>query len=117
MNDYQKVISILDGIVFDDGRRLISDHPQDCCENHYLSFNDLKIDDFDGLEFDLNGDFFEKVDGYGIRLIPVNGYPVSIPGYGYNNGYYSSDLRLILNRKDGSTDREFDITECQVVDD
>ena len=101
---------------FDDGATLSSDHDQDCCENHYLSFKDLSLQDFEGLEFDLSSDkFFEKVEDYGIRLLPVNGQPVSVPGYGYNNGYYSADLSLIL-QKEGST-TTFDITECQVIND
>ena len=32
------------------------------------------------------------------RLLPVNGHPISIPGYGYNNGYYSANLTLVLER-------------------
>lgn len=102
-----------DSITFDNGITLTSDHDQDCCESHSLDFSDLKLDDFEGLEFDLTGDtFFEKVEDYGIRLLPTNGHPVSVPGYGYNNGYYSSNLSLVLS--DG---RIFDITECQIVRD
>lgn len=102
-----------DSITFENGLVLSSNHEQDCCENHYLSFSDLKLEDFDGLEFDLSGDtFFERVPDYGIRLIPVSGHPVSIPGYGYNNGYYSSNLDLTLS--DGRT---FDVSSCQVITD
>lgn len=105
-----------DGLTFDDGTKLYSDHTPDCCEHHYLSFADLTLEDFEGLEFDLSSDtFFEKVEDYGIRLLPVNGQPVSVPGYGYNNGYYSSDLALVLT-KDGK-DTTFDVSECQVVSD
>lgn len=105
-----KVVSISpDEIVFSNGIRLYSYHEQSCCENHYLSFADLTIADFDGLLFDLSGDnFFERVEDFGIRLIPTNGFPVSIPGYSQNNGYYSDNLSLVLS--DG---REFDITKCQ----
>lgn len=104
-----------DEITFSNGVSLTSDHNQDCCESHYLSFKDLSLDDFEGLEFDLSGDsFFERVDGYGIRLVPINGHPVSVPGYGYNNGYYSSNLSLVLT-KDGKQISKFDISECQGV--
>ena len=107
-----KVISIDESsIKFEGGIELYSSHEQSCCESHYLSFKDLTIDDFEGLEFDLSNDsFFEMVDGFGIRLIPLNGHPVSVPGYGYNNGYYSSNLTLELS--DG---RSFDISECQDI--
>lgn len=104
-----------DMLTFDDGSTLTSDHNQDCCEHHYLSFQDLTLKDFEGLEFDLSTEnFFEKVEDYGIRLLPTNGQPISVPGYGYNNGCYSANLTLILNRGAGST-TTFDITECQDI--
>lgn len=111
-----KVIAILeDSILFSTGEKLFSVHEQNCCEHHYLSFKDLTIEDFNGLEFDLTGDlFFIPVEGYGIRLIPVNGFPVSIPGYGSNNGYYSTDLTLVL-QKYGERATMFDISQCQEI--
>lgn len=105
-----------DFIEFDDGTRLYSDHYQDCCETHYLNFSDLTIEDFDGLEFDLtNEDFFERIDGYGIALKPVSGHPVRIPGYASNNGYYSSNLSLVVTFPSGNSN-VFDIRECQNYD-
>lgn len=108
-----KVIEVdSDGITFDDGTSLYSEHHQGCCENHYLSFNDLTLEDFEGLEFDLSGEgFFERVEDFGIKLIPVNGHPIPVPGYGSNNGYYSSNLYLVLSG--GGVDIEFNISECQ----
>lgn len=109
-----KVIKVDSDIIeFDNGILLYSDHDQDCCENHYLSMSDLTLSDFDELEFDLSTDnFFNRIDGYGIELIPIHGHSVKIPGYGSNNGYYSSNLSLILtNNKDFC--KEYDITECQ----
>lgn len=113
-----KVINVNeDGLTFDDGSSLTSDHDQDCCEQHYLCFKDLSLKDFEGLEFDLTGEtFFEKVEDYGIRLIPLNGHPVSVPGYGYNNGYYSHNLELVVKNKEGSI-KTFDISECQDIKD
>ena len=103
------------GIVFEGGYRLTSDHRQDCCECHYLSFEELSLSDFEGLEFNLDQDnFFTRVEGYGIRLHPVEGFPVSIAGYGHNNGYYSDELTLVLYH--GSGRKLYDITKCQVVD-
>ena len=104
-----------DTITFENGITLYSNHEQDCCENHYLSLSDLTTDDFEGLEFDLSSeDFFERIEGYGIALKPINGHPVRIPGYGSNNGYYSSNLDLILANGNEVLKR-FDITECQAI--
>jgi hypothetical protein len=111
-----KVIKVDEDVLkFDDDSTLYSDHEQECCEHHYLSFKDLSIADFEGLEFDLDNFQFEKVEDFGIRLLPTNGHPISVPGYGYNNGYYSDNLTLILNRPGAAT--KFDITECQAVND
>ena len=82
---------------------------------HYLSLGDLTLADFAGLEFDLTSDdFFERIDEYGIALKPIIGFPIRIPGYGSNNGYYSDNLNLVLS--DGKDFyKVFDITECQLV--
>ena len=111
-----KVVKIdSDSLEFDNGIVLYSDHQTECCESHYLSLSDLTLDDFEGLEFDLtNDDFFERIPDYGIALRPINGHPVRIPGYGDNNGYYSSNLDLILTNTDGrGVFKEYNITECQ----
>lgn len=108
-----KVIKINeDEIIFDDGYKLYSHHDTEGGEAHYLCFEDLNLNDFDGLEFNLNDDsFFERVEDYGIRLLPINGLPVSIPGYYGNDGCYSHELLLVL-AKDEEIKR-FDISECQ----
>ena len=110
-----KVIYVDSNVVrFDDKSELSSDHNQDCWEHHYLDFSNLTLADFSGLEFDLSSDkFFEKVEDFGIRLVPVVGHPISVPGYGSNNGYYSANLSLVLERPSGTT--TFNITECQEV--
>ncbi len=113
-----KVIKVnSDEIEFDNGIKLSSNHEQNCCENHYLNLDDLTMADFEGLEFDLTNDnFFKRIDGYGIELIPINGFSVKIAGHGSNNGYYSSNLDLIIT--DGKDFKNvFDITECQDVKD
>lgn len=100
-------------LIFDNGFELYSYHEQYCCENHYMSMSDLTLEDFEGLEFDLsNDDFFERIEGYGIALKPKNGFPVRIPAYGKNNGYYSSNLSLVISGEDGFK-KIYDITECQ----
>jgi hypothetical protein len=110
MNKVTKVTS--DYIEFDDEVQLFSDHDSQCCERHYLDFSNITLADFEGLEFDLSrDDFFERIEYFGIALKPVDGFPVRIPGYGSNNGYYSSNLDLIL--KGTNFEKRFDITECQ----
>lgn len=101
---------------FEDGTLLFSSHNSDCCESHYLSFKDLELSNFDGLEFDLSkDDFFERVEGFGIKLVPLNGHPIPVPGYGYNNGYYGTNLDLVITN--GKETRSIDITECQDISD
>lgn len=111
-NNLAKVIEVTsDNIKFDNGLILSSHHEQDCCESHYLDFEYVNLSDFDGLEFDLSSDkFFNRIIDYGIELVPVSGWGVRIPGYGSNNGYYSSELTLMLS--DG---RYFDISDCQEI--
>lgn len=109
-----KVIEVNDGLRFDDGSYLYSDHDQDCCENHYLDFSDISVDDFKHLDFDLSSElFFERVDGFGIRIIAVNGVAIPVPGYASNNGYYSSNLTLHLDNKIPEFNKSWDISECQ----
>ena len=112
-----KVVKIdSDTLEFDNGVKLYSDHDQDCCESHYLDFSDLSLSDFEGLEFDLtNENFFDRIDDYGIKLNPIHGLPVRVPGYGYNSGYYSSDLSLVISKDDEFVKR-FDISDCQFID-
>lgn len=105
-----------DGLEFNTGQQLSSEHQQDCCESHYLCFDNLSLKDFEGLEFALDSDtFLEKIDGYGIKLKPVKGYPISIPGYGYNNGYYSTELILVISGGN-KLEKRIDISECQKID-
>lgn len=105
-----------DTIEFNNGIKLFSYHLPECCEHHYLSLADLTMSDFEGLEFDLSNDnFFDRIVGYGIALKPINGYPVRIPGYGSNNGYYSTDLTLVLTNGNDFA-RSYSITECQDID-
>ncbi len=111
-----KVVKVSDyGIKFDNGVELYSHHVQECCEEHYLYFKDLTLKDFDGLVFNLSGkDFFKRIPGYGIELVPVNGHSVKVPGYGNNNGYYTDNLILVIY-KDNEIINEFDISRCQSI--
>lgn len=113
-----KVVKIEnDELVFNDGTRLLSNHEQDCCEWHYLDFGDLDITDFDRLEFDLTNDnFFNRVEDFGIELKPIKGHAVRVAGYGSNNGYYSSNIDLIIADANGNTVKSYDVSECQKWD-
>jgi len=112
-----KVIKVdSSGIQFEEGYRLSDSHEQSCCESHYLDYSNLTLQDFSGLEFDLSNDkFLEKIEGYGIGLVPVSGFSVKIPGYGSNNGYYGSDITLNIKGPNGFR-REYDVSECQQWD-
>lgn len=110
-----KVVKVnSESIEFTNDIILESKHQICCCENHWIDFEHVNIEDFDDLEFDLSNDnFFERIEGYGIALLPINGHPIRIAGYGSDNGgYYSDNLTLVISN---STDilKEFDITECQ----
>lgn len=118
--DKSKVIKVdSEGITFDSGIFLYSDHSQDCCEWHELTFSDLTIDDFKDLEFDLTkDDFFTKIEDFGIELNPIKGFSVKIPGHGSNNGYYGTNIDLVLRSiKDNKIYKEFDVSECQIIND
>lgn len=106
-----------DEIMFDNGYKLSSYHESDCCEHHYLDFEHIEEDDYKDLEFDLSGDnFFTRIEDYGIQLNALNNFPLRIPGYGSNNGYYSSNLSLILIDSDGKS-KSYDVSDCQVITD
>lgn len=113
-----KVINISkEVIIFEGDIKLYSNHERDCCEQHYLNIDDLTLMDFAGLEFDLTNDkFFKRIPEYGIELIPINGHSVKIAGYGYNNGYYSDQLDLIIVKNEEII-KCYNITECQVITD
>lgn len=105
-----------ESITFSNDYTLTSYHDVSCCEHHELTLNDLKLEDFDGLEFDLSNDnFFNRIEDYGIELVPIKGWSVKIPGHGYNNGYYNDNLDLVIYDNTGKEFKRFDITECQVI--
>lgn len=111
-----KVVKVTEyGLEFDSGHKLYANHDTNCCEWHYLDFSHSTMEDFLGLDFDLSSDrFFQRIEDYGIALLPKQGHPVRIPGYGTNNGYYSSNLDLVLTSPDG-TKTTYDIEECQNI--
>lgn len=83
-----------DGILFDNGKLIYSDHFQSCCENNYADFKQL--DDL-GRDYDFEEDLrFEKVDGYGFRFGDKHRM-FFIPCYSEQNGYYSDEVEIYYN--------------------
>lgn len=113
-----KIIKNLgNGFEFDNGWKLYSDHEQSCCEHHELDTSGIEISEYEDLEFNLQlEEPFKRIHGYGIELIANNNFPLRIPGYGYNNGYYSDNLNLILIDENHKIIKNWDITDCQSID-
>ena len=105
-----------EGVEFDNGWCLQSYHDSDCCEYHWLDF-DTAEEELLGKQLDLSSDFFERVPDYGIRLKVIDNYPVSVAGYGSNNGYYSSHMDLVVLDKDGTVLQLHDVSDCQEISD
>lgn len=86
-----KVIKIDEhGITIDNGARIEDYHNQDCCEAVYADWNALK--DSNIMDFDFPENFtIEGVPNSGFRIGPY-----FVPCYDQQNGYYSSDLSLII---------------------
>lgn len=98
-----KIIKIEDGaILFNDGTTITDFHYQDCCEHVYADFSQLK--DTTIFNEEINEIKIEGVEGSGFRL---NGY--FVPCYNSQNGYYSSDLALIITSP-GKEKKEIDIS-------
>jgi hypothetical protein len=84
-----------DQIVFDNGTIVSHYHDQDCCEYVFADFNQLQ--DTDAIDHEFN----EKIK---IENVPSAGFRIEgyfIPCYNQQNGYYSSDLFLIIEYPDG----------------
>lgn len=78
------------------------EHQQDCCENVYADFDDFKyhVDEITGKE--VKEIIFKGVDGIGFLICFYFDYDVSekvfIPCHNSQNGYYSSNLSLVVTR-------------------
>ena len=111
-----KVVNVEDKMLeFDNGMMLLSYPYQSCCEQLYLSYSDLSLDDFLGLEFDLSNDgFFERVYDYGIKLKSKCGHCINIPVRGLNNFCFSSHLNLVVSSPiDNGEYAIYDIFVCE----
>jgi len=84
---------IEDGILFDDGTEITARHYQSCCEHVYADFEQLEDTGFMEAEF----------HGVSIEVVPNNGFKLNgyfVPCYNRQNGYYGSNLELIIDQPD-----------------
>jgi len=92
-----------DYILFTNGDKITFYHGQDCCEKVYANFQE--IDDI-AMDYEFNEPLvFEEVKDYGFRF-GNKGKMVSVPCYNVQNGYYSDDLDILLNKVPVITDCE-----------
>ena len=117
-----KIIQITDErILFDNGYILNYYHEQDCCEHVYADFkilNTYNLSTKTGKEINIKEIDFEEdiqhlIEGIkdaGFNMISKIGEKFFVPCYNEQNGYYGSDLELILTINDKVTEN-FNISE------
>ena len=109
-----------DEIVFDNNYKLRYYHEQDCCESAYADFEMLKnynVSVKTGKNINIKEIEFvetlealvEGVAGAGFNIISIIGEKFFVPCYNQQNGYYSSNLELILDKD--KTQEVMDISE------
>lgn len=92
-------------IIFDNGTKLSYYHSQDCCEWVYADFKSLKSES--GL---MDHEFKEEIELEGVKDAGFRIEGFFIPCYNKQNGYYSSDLELIINYPN-KTEKKIDISD------
>ena len=113
-------------IVFDNGTIMQSFHCHDCCENHWAELSKLKEyninpktgDNIDIMQIEFPENIHEHLillEDEGFNIVAKDGSKYFVPGYGENNGYYSTDITLIINYPNGKK-IEVDLTKCQKID-
>lgn len=109
-------------IWFEDGTTITYEYVQDCYECNYADFSILDIF-YQGEEF--NGIKIETIDELGFKLILLEsedwGFPhwtskkiITIPCYSEQNGFYSTNLTIVITDPDGNK-KKYDL-ECLWVD-
>lgn len=102
-------------ILLEDDKKLTFStyHQQDCCENVYGDFSIAKYHESELVGKTLSRVEVKSVKGMGFLLcfnVSLASSKIFIPCYNYQNGYYSSDLELVIN--DNGVKIEVDITDC-----
>lgn len=102
-------------ITFNNGYELKYYHEQDCCECVYADFSILRtynVSTKTGKTINIKEiDFHENLKdliqgklGCGFNLVSKTGEKFFVPCYNEQNGYYSSDLELILYKESEKMD-------------
>jgi len=120
-----KIVVIEDEkIIFDDGTFVMSQHKQDDWEWHWADFSVLEnyninpktgdVIDIRDIEFpnDIQKGI-KLVRGEGFNLVSSDGAKFFIPCYASNNGYYDTNLKLVIKRRGVGKERIIDIENCQ----
>lgn len=98
---------------FDFDLDLSSYHDQDCCESVYADFSILKYHSDSLKDKTVNKLIIKSVDKMGFLLCfkmeKEKEIKIFIPCYNFQNGYYSSDLKLIIS--DGGQKVEINISD------
>lgn len=105
---------------FDNGVLLGAFHEQDCCENVYADFGYLKnynilphtgeTISIYNVEFDEDiENHIQGLQGEGFNLIAKDESKWFVPCHNEQNGYYSSNLTLVVKR--GSETKKIDISD------
>jgi hypothetical protein len=113
-----KIVSCVNGFVTSGLMKInniiIEDyHEQDCCEHVYADFSALEdttfFDEIKGKNLTAKevANNIELVEGKGFRIF---GY--FVPCYNVQDGYYSSNLTLIITEEHGKNKIEIDLTNC-----
>ena len=82
-----------EAIIFDNGKQITFDHPQDCCEWNYADFSILTPN---VIFYDYNFSTkleFEEVDELGFKF-GSDGHWIFIPCYSEQNGYYTTEIDI-----------------------
>lgn len=108
-----------EGIIFENGEAIIHRHIQDCCERVYADWEYIKRDISPFIKCDEIK--IEPVEKSGFRIqFGDNHYPMFVPCYNEQNGYYGDSLSLeLVNEevlKEGYCGAWYDFKSKQSID-